>query len=149
MREFSYRLTNEPLFLPDILNDVKRVMEVAQATFSTCQPYALVDGKNELGGVFFINDIEPGHQANVYTWVWGKGCVTPTTLRFMRECLDTAAEEYGLVRITARAACKKACDLFKSLGLKEEARMKCGYKSGGKFHTLYIWRKLYGHKVGG
>ena len=142
--EFSFRLINEKLYLPDVIRDVKRVMEVATDTFNkSCQPFALVNSKNELGGAFFLSDIVPGHEAVFYLWCWDGRCVTATTLPFIREYIDANAEEYGLGRVTARTPCRKLCHLLNHLGLREEGRFSKGYRHGGKSVNLYQLRKLY------
>ena len=149
LREFSFNLMNKPMFLPDILRDVKRVMEVASATFDvSCQPYALVDNSGKLGGVFYISDVVPEHEGVLYCWVWNRGVITPTTLRFVKEYIDSVAEEFILCRVVARTPDKKLCRLLRALGLKEEGRFKLGYRSGGRSHTLFQMRKLYGRRIG-
>jgi hypothetical protein len=144
MREFTYHLLNDKLFLPDIFKDMKRVMEMAPAVFaSACQPFAIVGGDNKIGGVFYITDVIPGHEANLYIWVWNGKVVTSKTLPFIREYIEATAEEYGLCRLVARTPCKKLCHLLKHLGLTEEARLKFGFKSGGRLMTLFQFRRLF------
>lgn len=144
MREFSYRLLNEMNFLPDVLLDTKKVMETAPIVFSSsCQPFALVSGANKLGGVFYISDVIPGHDATFYIWVWdGKG-ITSKTLPFIREYIEAVAEEYGLCRVVARTPCKKLCHLLEHLEFVLEGRFKNGFKSRGKLSVLFQMRRLF------
>ena len=144
MREFSFRLLNEKNFIPDILRDTKKVMETAEFVFrSSCQPFALVDGQNKLGGVFYISDVIPGHEATFYIWVWNGKAITSKTLPFIREYIEATADEYGLYRVVARTPCKKCCHLLEHLGFLLEGRFKNGYKSNGRLCVLFQLRRLF------
>jgi len=150
-REFSYHLMNDRNFLPDVLLDMKRMLEEYQFMMGRCcQPFALVDSKNQIGGVFFISDLVAGHEATFYCWVWGKGVITPATLRFINEYIEHYAEEYQLARVVCRTPDDKGLGrLLEALFMKLEARMKHGYKAGGKLMTLYAYRRLFGSNFPG
>jgi hypothetical protein len=144
MRELSFRLLNEANYLPDVLMDTKKVMETATSVFcSSLQPFALVNDKNKLGGVFYIGDVIPGHDATFYIWVWDGKCITSKTLPFIREYIEASSEEYGLCRVVARTPCKKLCHLLEHCGFKMEGRFASGYKSRGKLMTLFQLRVLF------
>jgi len=102
-KEFSYRLQSEKNFLPDVLMDMKRMLEEYQFMMGRCcQPFALVGPDNKIGGVFFISDVVPGHEATFFCWQWLKGVITPATLRFINEYIEHYAEENGLARVVCR-----------------------------------------------
>ena len=144
LREFSYHLLNDKNFLPDVLLDTKKVMETSQVVFSSsCQPFALVSSDNKLGGVFYIGDVIPGHDATFYIWVWDGKAVNHKTLPFIREYIEATAEEYGLCRVVARTPCKKLCHLLEHLGFLLEGRFKAGSKRRGKTMVLYQMRILF------
>jgi RimJ/RimL family protein N-acetyltransferase len=141
--EFSYRLLNEKNYLPDVLHDLPRMMsEYARVMGSCCQPFALVDGKNKMGGVFFISDIEPGHQATFYAWLWGR-VYSATTNRFMMGYIEHYAEEYQLSRVVCRTPDERLGAMLERLGFKLEGRFAKGYRSGGKSMCLYQHRRLF------
>jgi len=150
-REFSYHLMNDRNFLPDVLLDMKRMLEEYQFMMGRCcQPFALVDSKNQIGGVFFISDVVPGHEATFFCWQWLKGVITPATLRFVNEYIEHYAEENGLARVVCRTPDDKGLGrLLEALFMKLEARMKSGYKSGGKLSCLYQYRRLFGNNFPG
>src|SRR5512135_2505023 len=86
MREFTFRLLNMPMYVPDILHDLKKVLAAATEMFEVCQqPYAIVDGDNKIGGAFFISNVIPEHEGTLYLWAWGKDAITATTLGFIDE----------------------------------------------------------------
>lgn len=145
-REFSYRLQNSKNFLPDVLMDMKRMLEEYQFMMGRCcQPFALVDNDNKIAGVFFISDVVPGHEATFYAWIWGK-CYTGDTRRFMLEYIEHYAEEYQLARVVCRTTDDKGLGrLLEKLYFKLESRQKFGYKAGGKLMTLYGYRRLFGN----
>jgi len=144
LKELTYRLLNEKNFLPDVLLDTKKVMETSQIVFSSsCQPFALVSDDNKLGGMFYIGDVIPGHDATFYIWVWDGKSVTSKTLPFIREYIEATADEYGLCRVVARTPCKKLCHLLEHLGFLMEGRFKSGYKSRGKLCVLFQMRRLF------
>jgi hypothetical protein len=145
LREFSYRLLNEPNYIPDVLHSVKQVMEAARETFSVCQqPYALVNGTNKIGGVFFVSNVVPEHEAVFYVWCWDGKCISSKTMRFLKDYIRATADEYLLCRMVARTPDKKLGHLLEHLSFKEEARQKWGWKSGGRLSTLYQYRILFG-----
>lgn len=144
-KEFSYRLLNSKNFLPDILRDYKALLVEYTRTMDKCvQPFALVDPKNKIAGMFFVNDIDPGHKATFYCWVWGAG-YTNGTRKFIREYIDSCAEEYQLARVECRTPDdKKLGRVLAQLGMKLEGRLKNAWKSGGRLGTLFLYRRLYG-----
>ena len=144
-REFTFHLQNDKWFLPDILKDYKRMMEEYQNTMARCcSPFALVGNDNKLGGVFFLSDVIPGHEATLYIWIWGK-CYTATTHRFMLGYIEHYAEEYQLARVVCRTPDDKRLGrLLERLFFKLEGRFRSGYKSGGKCSTLFQYRRLFG-----
>jgi RimJ/RimL family protein N-acetyltransferase len=144
-REFSYHLLNDRNFLPDVLLDMKRMLEEYQFMMGRCcQPFALVDGKNQIGGVFFISDVVPQHEATFFYWQWLRGVITPATLRFVNEYIEHYAEEYQLARVVCRTPDDKGLGrLLEALGFKLEGRFRNAYKSGGVLTTLYQYRRLF------
>ena len=143
-KEFSYRLMNEKNYLPDVLKDYTRLVEEYQFMMGRCcQPFALVDGKNQIGGVFFISDVVPGHEGTFFCWIWGK-VYTSTTHTFMLEYIEHYAEEYQLARVVCRTPDERLGRLLERLFFKLESRAKNGYKAGGKLMTLYGYRRLFG-----
>ena len=144
-REFSFRLLNEKNYLPDVLRDMKRLVEEYQFMMGRCcQSFALVDNQNQLAGVFWMSEVVPGHEGTVFIWIWGK-CYTATTHRFMLEYIEHYAEEYGLARVVCRTPDdKKLGKLLERLYFKLESRQKFGFKAGGKLMTLYGYRRLFG-----
>jgi RimJ/RimL family protein N-acetyltransferase len=144
-RELTYRLMNEKNFLPDIYHDYPiMIAEYSRRMSECCQPFALVDGKNQLGGMFFISDIVPGHEATFYVWVWNPKCYTATTSRFMAEYIEHYAEEYGLSRVVCRTPDDKKCGrMLEKLFFKLEGRFRNGWKGGGRLSTLFCYRRLF------
>jgi RimJ/RimL family protein N-acetyltransferase len=144
-REFSYRLLNSKNYLPDVLRDYKALLaEYTHTMDKCCQPFAVVDKDNKLAGMFFINDIVPGHKGTFFCWMWGKGC-SCSVLKFMKEYIDSCAEEYQLSRVECRTPDENGLGrLLKALKFKLEGRLKFGYKSGGRLTTLFCYRLLYG-----
>jgi hypothetical protein len=149
-KEFTFRLQNEPNFLPDVYKNYKRMLEEYQFMMGRCcQPFALVDNDNKIAGVFFISDVVPGHEATFYAWAWGKWC-TKSTWRFVLEYIEHYAEEYQLARVVCRTPDDKGLGrLLEHMFFKLEARMKNGYKSGGKLSCLYQYRRLFGNNSHG
>ena len=143
--EFTFRLQNEKNFIPDVLRDYGRMMDEYSRTMgSCCQPFAMVDCQNKLGGVFFINDVSPGHEAAFYLWIWNPKCYSAGTHRFMGDYIDHCAESNGLSRLVSRTPDDKRLGrLLERLGFKLEGRFKFGYKSGGKLSCLYQYRRLF------
>lgn len=143
-KEFSYRLMNEKNYLPDVLRDYKRLVEEYQFMMGRCcQPFALVDNKNQLAGVFWMADVVPGHEGTFYIWIWGK-CYTSTTYTFILEYIEHYAEEYQLARVVCRTPDdKKLGELLERLFFKLEGRFSRAYKSGGKLQCLYQYRRLF------
>jgi hypothetical protein len=141
---------NDKNFLPDVLMDMKRMLEEYQFMMGRCcQPFALVDNDNKIAGVFFISDVVPGHEAVFFCWSWGKWCAR-ATLRFINEYIEHYAEEYQLARVVCRTPDDKCLGrLLEALFMKLEARMKNGYKSGGKLSCLYQYRRLFGSNFPG
>jgi hypothetical protein len=143
-KEFSYRLMNEKNYLPDVLKDYKRLVDEYQFMMGRCcQPFALVDGKNQIGGVFFMSDVVPGHEATFYCWIWNPKCYTATTNKFMFGYIEHYAEENQLARVVCRTPDEKLGRLLECLGFKMESRAARGFKSGGKFLNLYSYRRLF------
>jgi RimJ/RimL family protein N-acetyltransferase len=143
--EFSYRLLNEKNYLPDILKGMTRMMEEYAHTMSRCcQPFALVGPGNKMGGVFFINGVIPGHEADFYMWMWNPKCYTATTNKFLMGYIEHYAEEYQLARVVCRTPDDKGLGrLLEALGFKLEGRFRNAYKSGGVLTTLYQYRRLF------
>ena len=144
VKEFTYRIIHTPGYLPDCLCDVKSVTDIFIRMVNTAPDIVGVyDGAGKLGGVFFLGDIVPGHEATLFSWFWGK-CFTPDTAREIKEYIDENAGVLGLARVEARTADdKKHGKLLELLGLKLEGRFKNAYKSGGKCRALFQYRKLY------
>lgn len=144
-KEFSFRLLNSKNFLPDILRDYKALLAEYTHTMGKCvQPFSLVDSKNKLAGVFFINDIVIGHKATLYLWIWGAG-YTNGTRKFIGEYIDSCAEEYQLARVECKTPDDKGLGrILTQLGMKLEGRLKNAWKSGGRLGTLFLYRRLYG-----
>jgi hypothetical protein len=149
-RELSYHLMSDKNFLPDVLMDMKRMLEEYQFMMGRCcQPFALVDNDNKIAGVFFISDVVPGHEATFYAWAWGKWC-TGDTRRFVLEYIEHYAEEYQLARVVCRTPDDKGLGrLLEHMYFKLESRAKHGYKAGGKLMTLYAYRRLFGSNFPG
>jgi hypothetical protein len=123
--------------------DMKRMLEEYQFMMGRCcQPFALVDSQNQIGGVFFMSDVVPGHEATFYAWLWGK-VYTATTHEFMNGYIEHYAEENQLARVVCRTPDERLGQLLEHLGFKMEARAKHGYKAGGKLMTLYSHRRLF------
>jgi RimJ/RimL family protein N-acetyltransferase len=134
---------NEKNYLPDVLKDMKRLVEEYQFMMGRCcQPFALVDNKNQLAGVFWMSEVVPGHEGTVFIWIWGK-CYTATTHRFMLEYIEHYAEECGLSRVVCRTPDTRLGRLLERLFFKLEGRFKNGWKSGGKTTSLYQYRRLF------
>ena len=148
-KEFTFHLQHEKNFLPDVLLDYPRMMEEYQNTMARCcQPFALVGNDNKMGGVFFLSDIVPEHQAVLYIWIWGK-CYTATTHRFMLGYIEHYAEEYQLARVVCRTPDDKRLGrLLERLFFKLESRGAKGYKSGGRLMTLFGYRRLFNYAGG-
>lgn len=143
-KEFSYRLMNEKNYLPDVLKDYKRLVDEYQFMMGRCcQPFALVDGKNLMGGVFFMSDIVPGHEGVLYIFIWNPKVYTATTNRFMYGYIEHYAEENQLARVVCRTPDEKLGRLLEKLSFRMESRAKHGYKAGGKLMTLYAYRRLF------
>lgn len=144
-REFTFQLLNKKNFIPDVYRDYSRLMdEYAHIMSVCCQPYAMVTPDNKLGGVFYISDVVPGHEAVLYVWIWEKKSYSATTARFLREYVESAAEESDLVRLVCRTPDDQKCGhMLEKMGFKLESRCKNGYKSGGRFSTLFGYRKLF------
>jgi len=144
-KEFSYRLLNEKNYLPDVLNDLPRMMEAYTQTMARCcQPFALVGPDNKMGGVFFVSDVIPEHEANFFLWCWDKKCYTATTNKFMYGYIEHYAEENLLARVVCRTPDDKGLGrLLEKLGFKLEGRFSQGYKSGGKLSTLFQYRRKF------
>jgi RimJ/RimL family protein N-acetyltransferase len=142
--EFSYHLLNDRNFLPDVLLDMKRMLEEYQFMMGRCcQPFALVDSKNQIGGVFFMSDVVPGHEATFYAWLWGR-VYSATTNKFLMGYIEHYAEEYQLARVVCRTPDDKGLGrLLEALGFKLEGRFRNAYKSGGVLTTLYQYRRLF------
>jgi RimJ/RimL family protein N-acetyltransferase len=107
-----------------------------------CQPFALVDNQNQIGGVFFMSDVVPGHEGVFYIWCWGK-IYSATTHKFLCGYIEHYAEENGLARVVCRTPDERLGRLLERLGFKLESRQKYGFKAGGKLMTLYGYRRLF------
>lgn len=144
-REFTYHLLNDALYLPDILRNYPQMIEKYAKTMSEClQPWALVGKQNQLGGVVFMSDVVPGHEAVFYCWIWDGSCYTSTTRRFMDEYVAHCAEEFGIHRVVARTPDdKKLGKLLDKMGFRLEGRFRGGFKHGGRLVPLFQFRKLF------
>jgi len=144
-REFSYRLMSVPGFLPDIYKDMSRMLAKYNSVMAECcQPWALVDGHNQIGGVFFVSDIEPSHQGQFYCWIWKPGCYTVSTHGAMESYLSDCAMSNQLDRISCRTWDDKHLGrLLERLGFKLEGRFSRAWKSAGRLSNLYCYRRLF------
>ena len=144
-KELTFRLMNVHGFLPDVLHDYKRMMLEYQHMMETCcQPFAMVGPDNKMGGVFFLANVVPGHEGQLLIWIWDSRCYTATTRKFLDGYVEHFAEEMGLARMVCRTPDdKKLGRLLEKMGWKLESRAKHGYKSGGRFSTLFGYRRLF------
>lgn len=142
--DFTFALMNRKDFVPDVYRDLPRLLEKYQNVMSECcQPYGVVNGKNKLGCVFFVGDIEPEHQGCFYFWCWDKGCYTPSVHRFVLEYLEACMTENGLIRLVCRTPDEKGLGrLLEHLGFKLEGRFARGFKSGGRPLNMYQYRRF-------
>lgn len=143
MRDLTFHLLNDDLFLPDVLRELKALMDSLKRVFALSpEPYGIyVDG--ELAGLILITDIVLGHEARFYLWLWGKGAATHQCVKWLRDYLDYMSNLYGIQRIVTCVAKQEWCRfLEKFLRFKTEARMKHGYKHRGQLHTLFQLRWL-------
>ena len=145
MKEWTFRLRTEPMFLPDVYRDVRRMTDAILLVFSnplTQTPQAIVQPDGRLCGVFYVGDIVPEHEATFYLWSWD-GAVTPDTARAMTDYIDVSAKSYALRRITCRTPDERlGAVLERLLGFSQEGRFKFGFRWSGKLMTLYQYRIL-------
>lgn len=143
--EFTFRLINEKNYLPDIYKDYERMLGKYQSVMSECcQPWGFCNHKNQLGGVMFVSDVVPCHEGVLYIWMWDKSCYTATTHRFMMDYIEHCVMSNQLDRMVCRTPDDKGLGrLLERLKFKLEARMKCGYRSGGRSQVLFQYRKLF------
>jgi len=144
-KEFSYRLMSGKNYLPDVLKEYKCMLGAYTQTMARCcQPFALVGPDNKMGGVFFMSDVAPEHEANFFIWMWNPKCYTATTNKFMYGYIEHYAEENLLARVVCRTPDdEKLGQLLEKLGFKLEGRFSQGYKSGGKLSTLFQYRRKF------
>ena len=144
-KEFTFKILNSPGFLPDVLRDYPRLMAEYQHAMNTCcQPFAMVGPDNKMGGVFFLSNVVPGHEGQLFLWIWNPKCYTATTRKFLEGYIEHFAEEMGLARVYCRTPDdKKKGRLLEKMGWKLESRAKSGWKSGGVLSTLFGYRKLF------
>ena len=143
-REFTFRLKSEKLYLPDVYQGYDRMIEKYNEVMGQCQPWAMVNSKNKLGGVFFTVVTESGHCGEFFVWIWDKTCYSPATHRFMLDYIEYCAESNRLDRIVCRTPDDKCLGrLLERLYFKLEGRFKGGYKCGGRLYTLYQFRRLF------
>lgn len=143
--EFSFQLKKNPGFLPDIYSDLSRMLaKYEQAMSDCCQPWAMLDSRGKLGGVFWVGDIEIAHQACLYIWIWSPACYTATTCRAMAGYISECAKSNQLDRLVCRTWDDlRLGRLLERLGFRLEGRFSRGYKSGGQARTLYQYRKIF------
>lgn len=142
--EFTFRLQNSPLYIPDIYRDYSRMLSKYQQMMCECiQPWCLVHD-NKLGGVFFVSEVEPGHQGTLFFWMWNPKCYTATTKEFINGYIEHCAENYELDRIVCRTPDDRGLGrMLERLGFRLEGRFRAGYKHGGKLFTLFQFRRLF------
>ena len=141
---FTYALLHHPGFVPDIYNDLARLVpKYEQVMCSCCQPWGVVNGKGKLGAVFFVGDVVPDHEGVFYFWCWDKLCYSHSVHRFVRDYIEACMTENGLVRMVCRTPDEKGLGrLLEHLGFKLEGRFARGFKSGGRSSNLYQYRIL-------
>jgi len=144
--EFHFRLMREPLFVPDVYRDDRRLLDAMMLTWAnpaTQTPMAIVQPDGQLRGVYYIGDVVPDHEGTLYLWSWGNA-LTATTVRDIQEYIRITAESYALRRLTARTPCDslgKALERF--FRFKQEGRFSRAYKANGKYLNLYQYRVLF------
>lgn len=145
IKEWHYRLLKEPLFVPDVYRDDKRLLDAIVFTFAnptTQMPMAIVHPDGRLGGVFYVGDVVPEHEGTLYLWSWGK-CITHSVVRDMKEYIKACADSCALRRLTARTPCEELGRVYELLGAKLEGRFARAYKSGGDCKVLFQYRWIF------
>jgi len=142
--EFTFHLQHDAGYLPDVLKDYKRLIDKYSMMMQTCcQPWGMVNGAGKLGGVFFVGDVEFGHEGVFYAWLWDPKVYTSTTHRFMDGYLCHVAESNRLDRMVCRTPDERLLELLERLGFKLEGRFARGYRCGGRSSVLYQARRLF------
>jgi RimJ/RimL family protein N-acetyltransferase len=136
---------NTSNYLPDVYHDYEKMLGKYQSVMSECcQPWGLVNRNNQLGGVLFISDVVPGHEGVLYIFLWDKSCYTATTHRFMLDYIEHCVMSNQLDRLVCRTPDDKGLGrLLERLHFKLEARMKSGFKGGGRSQVLFQFRRLF------
>lgn len=147
MKAFTYHLMNSPLYLPDLIRNYDALVEgISRRLIMPCAPLGVYSPTGKIGGVFWLTDIVPDHDARLMAWVWDKGVCTPETLHTVRDIIEADATTYSLRRVSAQTACPNMERILRMLGMTTEGRQKYGFKHSGKYYTLTLMRKIMDRK---